>query len=79
MSSRVVWSTTTFIDPNKFSNDFVNYFEKNNLTNIGLQFLGAIKIGGYHTRSTDEFELGENGTITLHTDILKDVELVHTS
>ncbi|KAH8792179.1 hypothetical protein F5882DRAFT_376738 [Hyaloscypha sp. PMI_1271] len=65
---------------NNFVNNFVNYVEKNNLTNIiGLQFLGAIEIDGQHTPSTAEFELGEKGTITLPTSILKDVELVPTS
>ncbi|KAJ2901646.1 hypothetical protein MKZ38_001605 [Zalerion maritima] len=54
--------------------------EKNNLTNmIGLQFLGAIENDGQHTPFTAEFELGEKGTITLPTSILKDVELVPTS
>jgi hypothetical protein len=62
-----------------FVDNFVNYVEKNNLSNmIGLQFLGAIKNDGQHTL-TAEFELGEKGTITLPTSILKDVELVPTS
>jgi len=63
-----------------FVNSFVNYVEKNNLTNmIGLQFLGAIENDDQHTPFTAEFELGEKGTITLPTSILKDVELVPTS
>lgn len=63
-----------------FVNNFVNYVEKNNLTNmIGLQFLGAIENDGQLTPFTAEFELGEKGTITLPTSILKDVELVPTS
>ena len=46
---------------------------------IGFQCLGAIKIGNQHTLVTAEFDLGENGTITLPTFILKDVELVLAS
>jgi len=63
-----------------FVTNFVNYVEKNNLTNmIVLQFLGAIENDGQHTPFTAEFELGEKGTITLPTSILKDVELAPTS
>lgn len=70
-----------FVDNlNSFVKDFVNYVEKNNLTDIiGLQYLGAIEINSQHTPSTAEFELGQKGTITLPTSILKDVELVPTS
>ena len=70
-----------FIDNlNNFINNFVNYVEKNNLTNIiRLQFLGVIEINSQHTPSTTEFELGEKGTITLPISILKDVELIPTS
>lgn len=65
---------------NNFVDNFVNYVEKNNLTNmIGLQFLGTIENDGQHMPFTAEFELGEKGTITLPTSILKDVELVPTS
>ena len=63
-----------------FVNNFVNYIEKNNLANIvGFHFLGAIEDNGQLIPFTAEFELGEKGTITLSTSILKDVELVLTS
>ena len=63
-----------------FINYFINYLEKNNVTNIiRLQFLGAIENNSQYTPFTTEFKLGEKGTIILPISILKDIELVPTS
>ena len=79
-------SESSIIDNNfvnsltSFVNSFINYIEKNNLTNIiRLQFLKVIENHNQYIPFITEFELGEKGTITLLISILKDIELVPTS